>query len=354
LLLTGAVRIGEIVREQIQEMLKELRDLNNAQKRKITNDEMGGPSTSKGTIANRFTKETVIITASTKVKASCELQLPSMVPLTSKSSSQLFFLRVLRVIVQIRNSFKQNVKRSEASWCYDIPALSDQLSSIDSLWETLSQCLSELEHTPDHHAVLVLQVETVLSVGVESLNTTLVSFQPAVEAFFLVHSPQQGPSKKTPQDTEQQSSSQANESQSSANPTDPPQASETKFVNTEVELNTNETNTKAAVPPEQQKFLGFAEKHRRVLNQILRQSTSHLADGPFAVLVDHTRILDFDIKRRYFRSELERMDQGIRREETAVHVRRSHIFEDSFRELYRRSPEEWKNRFYIVFEGELS
>jgi E3 ubiquitin-protein ligase HUWE1 len=332
LLLTGAVRIGEIVREQIQEMLKELRDLNNAQKRKITNDEMGGPSTSKGTIANRFTKETVIITASTKVKASCELQLPSMVPLTSKSSSQLFFLRVLRVIVQIRNSFKQNVKRSEASWCYDIPALSDQLSSIDSLWETLSQCLSELEHTPDHHAVLVLQ--------------------PAVEAFFLVHSPQQGPSKKTPQDTEQQSSSQANESQSSANPTDPPQASETKFVNTEVELNTNETNTKAAVPPEQQKFLGFAEKHRRVLNQILRQSTSHLADGPFAVLVDHTRILDFDIKRRYFRSELERMDQGIRREETAVHVRRSHIFEDSFRELYRRSPEEWKNRFYIVFEDE--
>lgn len=39
-----------------------------------------------------------------------------------------------------------------------INALSDQLVSLEPLWETLSQCLLELEHTPDHHAVLVLQV----------------------------------------------------------------------------------------------------------------------------------------------------------------------------------------------------
>ena len=37
--------------------------------------------------------------------------------------------------------------------------------------------------------------------------------------------------------------------------------------------------------PDTQKFLEFAETHRTVLNQILRQSTAHLADGPFAVLV---------------------------------------------------------------------
>lgn len=116
-------------------------------------------------------------------------------------------------------------------------------------------------------------------------------------------------------------------------------------------------STQAQQPPkpqmtsDQKKFLQFAEKHRTVLNQILRQSTVHLSDGPFAVLVDHTRILDFDVKRRYFRTELERMDEGIRREELAVHVHRVTVFEDSFRELYRRNPEEWKNRFYIVFEG---
>lgn len=83
----------------------------------------------------------------------------------------------------------------------------------------------------------------------------------------------------------------------------------------------------------------------------MRQSTTPLADGPFSVLVDHTRVLDFDVKRRYFRQELERMDEGSRREDLAVHVRREHVFEDSFRELHRRPPEEWKNRFYIVFEG---
>lgn len=104
--------------------------------------------------------------------------------------------------------------------------------------------------------------------------------------------------------------------------------------------------------PDEKKFLQFAETHRVVLNQILRQSTTHLADGPFAVMVNHTRILDFDIKRRYFRTELERLDEGIRREELAIHVHRVTVFEDSFRELYRRTPEEWKNRFYIVFEDE--
>ena len=95
----------------------------------------------------------------------------------------------------------------------------------------------------------------------------------------------------------------------------------------------------------------FSETHRTVLNQILRQSTTPLADGPFAVLVDHTRVLDFDVKRRYFRQELERLDEGIRREDLAVHVRREHVFEDSFRELFRKTADEWKHRFYIVFEG---
>ena len=35
-----------------------------------------------------------------------------------------------------------------------------------------------------------------------------------------------------------------------------------------------------------------------------------------------------------------------------MHVRRDAVFEESFRELHRRSPEEWKNRFHIVFDGE--
>ena len=49
---------------------------------------------------------------------------------------------------------------------YTLPRLSEQLS-LEELWETLGDCLSQLAKTPDNHAVLVLQ--------------------PAVEAFFIVH-----------------------------------------------------------------------------------------------------------------------------------------------------------------------
>ena len=48
----------------------------------------------------------------------------------------------------------------------ELARLSSQLS-LEELWDTLSECLSELARTSDRNAVLVLQ--------------------PAVEAFFLVH-----------------------------------------------------------------------------------------------------------------------------------------------------------------------
>lgn len=41
-----------------------------------------------------------------------------------------------------------------------LPLLSESLV-LDNLWETLSACLLELEYTPDHHAVLVLQVKRI-------------------------------------------------------------------------------------------------------------------------------------------------------------------------------------------------
>lgn len=191
----------------------------------------------------------------------------------------------------------------------------------------------------------------------KNCNFNYIHFlQPTVEAFFLVHSPQQGAAKPDKKEKEEDESAQGgSESEFSTASTRKiskasTEGSEQRESIVDMEKSSDSCSSKSTVPPEQH-FLAFAEKHRTVLNQILRQSTAHLADGPFAVLVDHTRVLDFDIKRRYFRTELERMDHGVRREETAVHVRRSNIFEDSFRELFRRPPEEWKNRFYIVFEG---
>ena len=110
LLLEGALRIGDIVQTQIQHMLGELKNVHTVQNRRSQEDQ--SPSTSaKGVLHDRFTNETVIITSSSKVKTSCDLQLPSMIPLTSKSSSQIFFLRVLRVIVQIRDAIKKSAEK---------------------------------------------------------------------------------------------------------------------------------------------------------------------------------------------------------------------------------------------------
>ena len=107
-----------------------------------------------------------------------------------------------------------------------------------------------------------------------------------------------------------------------------------------------------SLPPNTVKFIQFAEAHKAVLNQILRQSNTPLADGPFGVLTKHIKILDFDVKRRFFRQELDKIKERNGRGDTAIHVKRSQIFDDSFRELHRRSAEEWKSRLYIVFDNE--
>lgn len=440
LLVKGVIELSHMVQKHISNLMVELRQLNNSLKgdKKTEgamiggddSDELSRPSTSKGLLRDRFTKDAVIITAPSKVKTSNDLQLPSMAPLLSKTSNQSFFLRILKVITQIRDTVRQDTKTCDSCIEQQLTKLEtvplSELLNLDSLWSTLSDCLKELEETQDHHAVLVLQ--------------------PAVEAFFIVHSAPQVKTTNTtdrsqnatrrlsrvgsaaPAGNQEAAAAQAQVARSSDNSINPPaeenvnnnsrasvdrtqdeasannnnagsdatrsqeqqpvqlnipidetarQSQEEAAASAETSqmerlspMDTTQSNESVGqqastsanasqqLPPpppltaDQKKFLQFAETHRVVLNQILRQSSTHLADGPFAVLVDHTRVLDFDVKRRYFRIELERLDDGIRREELAVHVHRVNVFEDSFRELYRRNPEEWKNRFYIVFEDE--
>ncbi|XP_034939530.1 E3 ubiquitin-protein ligase HUWE1 isoform X2 [Chelonus insularis] len=390
LLLEGAMELANMVCEHISELMKELKVLNREIRRRNSLEDQPSTSssgTSRGILTDRFTQDSVVVTAPSKVKAGTDLQLPSMSALVSKTSSQAFFLRILKVIVQIREAVhlankKKNEAAQHAETAMDTTAISSQSQEatvddsttsenamdtaqtnptssqpdilkpsfskkdeeksvlpllseslvLDNLWETLSACLLELEHTPDHHAVLVLQ--------------------PAVEAFFLVHSS----SSTSTKDRNNETNNEAREVVADMAPVSPIYSdnegpSHSENVSNISSWDMTPTPHKS-LPSDQLKFLKFAETHRTVLNQILRQTTTHLADGPFSVLVDHTRVLDFDVKRRYFRTELERMDEGIRREELAVHVRRSHVFEDSFRELHRRNADEWKNRFYIVFEGE--
>uniref|UniRef100_A0A452VD89 E3 ubiquitin-protein ligase HUWE1 n=1 Tax=Ursus maritimus TaxID=29073 RepID=A0A452VD89_URSMA len=432
LLLNGARHLGYTLCKQIGTLLAELREYNLEQQRRAQCETLSPdglpeeqPQTTKlkgkmqttSTLSRFDMAENVVIVASQKRPlGGRELQLPSMSMLTSKTSTQKFFLRVLQVIIQLRDDTRRankkakqtgrlgssglgsassiqaavrqleaeadaiiqmvregqrarrqqqaatseaSVRREESPMDVDqpspsaqdtqsigsdgtlqgekekeerppeLPLLSEQLS-LDELWDMLGECLKELEESHDQHAVLVLQ--------------------PAVEAFFLVHATERE-SKPPVRDTRESQLAHIKDEPPPLSPaplTPATPSSLDPFFSREP----SSMHISSSLPPDTQKFLRFAETHRTVLNQILRQSTTHLADGPFAVLVDYIRVLDFDVKRKYFRQELERLDEGLRKEDMAVHVRRDHVFEDSYRELHRKSPEEMKNRLYIVFEGE--
>uniref|UniRef100_A0A915HS62 HECT-type E3 ubiquitin transferase n=1 Tax=Romanomermis culicivorax TaxID=13658 RepID=A0A915HS62_ROMCU len=318
-----------------------------------------------------------------------ELQLPAMAALTTKASVQQCFLRTLNTLITLRDSalcpvfadnqifdFNAEIKstqkisasnataneqteagknqntdanhepmevdetKKESNFGdFDVPL--SRFLPLNETWDFLGECLNRLSNASDPHIVLVLQQ--------------------AVEAFFLVHAfrkkeDAQNAAKVTVSGAVTASNS-VDTSAPNVNldimPASPPTISDSLVASQHPEgLPGPSTSQIADLPEDVKKFVKFAEEHRTVLNQILRQSNEHLSDGPFSVLVDYTRILDFDVKRRYFRKELERMDDGFRRDDIAVRIRRDHLFPDSFRELFRLRPNEWKSRFYIIFEGE--
>ena len=172
-----------------------------------------------------------------------------------------------------------------------------------------------LQDTPDDRAVLVLE--------------------PSVEAFFLVHATE-GPLLVKIAINAYTSGQGDGAGGQEADPMMLGSSGNDSFEAIGGSTQASTSKASAAAPPlpeDEEKFIAFAERHRAVINQILRQSTIHLTDGTFAFLVDHAKILDFDVKRRYFREELKRA------------VR-------SFRTLDRLSPEEWKGLFRISFESE--
>nr|CAB3254981.1 E3 ubiquitin-protein ligase HUWE1-like [Phallusia mammillata] len=393
----GAQKLGTLLAAQIQVLLEEIIQYN----KEHAEGQSGSGTPSRGVISNRFDSTlSVVLSAKDKFKKiGRELQLPSMQALTSKTSHQAFFLRILKVILQLQQAYKRGVLpltqsrlpfrswrrgtgvlsavrntvsqlEHDASAIMDIisplsrrsnqqnrqnnaaapsrgesqepeqepekaetPRLSERLQ-LDELWDVLGACLKELSRSHDQHAVLVLQ--------------------PAVEAFFLVHASEtsqlraQRQSQATEQETKESLLAHIHEQQ----PVSPGQPAGTSSESA-ASLSSQTSTIDTSLPLDTQKFLKFADTHRTVLNQILRQSTVPLSEGPFSVLADHTKVLDFDVKRRYFRQELERTEESAsRRDDVAIRVRRDHLFEDSFRELHRRTPVELRSRLYVVFDGE--
>ncbi len=370
-----------------------------------------------------------LVISSPKTKQTRELQLPSMSLLVEKNSNQKFFVRLIRLIINLREIIEKESKKkkqlaanlAQASMAAaaimqqsanstaasttatttvtaatststvaapvtseqtstsesidenindtvtpkpDIPAeqpqqpqqpvlarLSTELD-LDILWDKLSQCLTVLKSLSDPYAVLILQQ--------------------TVEAFFYVHATRKDKDetkkkeKETKEaqlahlDTESSPMSPGGAGTSSSSSVSHMSGSKLTSSSTEQqkqdEIAAIINSISSETSPDTKRFLEFALTHRIVLNHILRQTSNNLSDEPYSVLVDftrlHTHILDFDVKRRYFRQELDKLKDSIRGDDLAVHVRRTNVFDDSFRELNRRSIDDWKHRFYIVFEGE--
>lgn len=76
----------------------------------------------------------------------------------------------------------------------------------------------------------------------------------------------------------------------------------------------------------------FAEKHKRLLNALIRQN-SHLLENNLAPLLRTPRLIDFDNKRGYFRSKVRMSNTERHYNSLRISVRRDHVFEDSFHQL---------------------
>ncbi|KAI8991027.1 hypothetical protein BDF20DRAFT_908845 [Mycotypha africana] len=98
----------------------------------------------------------------------------------------------------------------------------------------------------------------------------------------------------------------------------------------------------ASEAPGETFFFEFTERHKKVLNIMVRNNPS-LMSGSFALLVRNPKMLEFDNKRNYFVQQLHKRTAP--RENFGMlqlNVRRQYVFEDSYHQLQGRSGDEIK------------
>ena len=253
-LLEGVQKIGHVLSSQISVLLTELADKmpTLSYSTQTSQEELSKSSQSSASSSNQAdahpslgTTEGVVLPTlqgrGVITDHSQDLHLPCMEPLICKGSQQSFFLRLLKVVCQLRESSQpvvlQGSRRSDSSSSFLLsqspllssgglssiphqqqqeadpptsqeggedpptgskPAANTSMTQDDSaressyssslslqleleeLWISLSDCLDALANTYDPHAVLVLQ--------------------PTVEAFFLVHADQSEEARSTVRD----------------------------------------------------------------------------------------------------------------------------------------------------------
>ncbi|RMZ91622.1 hypothetical protein DV736_g1142, partial [Chaetothyriales sp. CBS 134916] len=103
-------------------------------------------------------------------------------------------------------------------------------------------------------------------------------------------------------------------------------------------------------------FFNFTTEHRKILNDIIRQSPKLMQGaGSFSLLVKNPKVLDFDNKRAYFTKQIHSRLHQQRHVQPPLqlNVRRDQVFQDSYKALYYKSADEMKyGKLNIRFNGE--
>ncbi|CUM53216.1 unnamed protein product [Debaryomyces tyrocola] len=97
-------------------------------------------------------------------------------------------------------------------------------------------------------------------------------------------------------------------------------------------------------------FFSFTDEHKKILNQMVR-TNPNLMSGPFGMLVRNPGVLEFDNKKNYFDRKLhENKNENAK---LSINIRRDQVFLDSYRALFFKPKDEFKNsKLEVNFKGE--
>lgn len=220
-------------------------------------------------------------------------------PDTTRSSLHgLSFLRLLKLVVALNEG---NIAEQ-----------------FDELWKYLNACMDELSTLFQEQQGLTIKDTTSFS-----------SLIPVIEAFFVVHADSE-PIKPIFLTTPTHSAPST------------PRRSPSSELRTS--LSTSTTGLESDL-------YAFIKRNKTIINLLVKQNPELLLSGSFRSLIKYPFLLDFDVKRNYFRHALAKSERnhygGVR-----LRVRRDRLFEDSYHQIKDEPVNKLRGRMNIEFVGE--
>ncbi|KAL4856977.1 E3 ubiquitin-protein ligase UPL1 [Chlorella vulgaris] len=209
--------------------------------------------------------------------------------------------------------------------CDALAVLEDLCSQLEPLWMQLSHVAAQLEA-----GLKISQAADVTKV----LPPGAAQVQPLVEVFFVLA------------DVRLASFSAGDRAASMSLDMQSPTASQISSMSGAMIARTT-----SATAESRSTFMQFAEQHRRLIN-VLVHHKPELLQTSMSLLLRAPKLLDFDNKRAYFRTQVKDSEAQSHYGSMRLHVRREHVFEDSFYQLRMRSTEEMRAKLNVVFTGE--